>query len=212
MNGHYFIAGVTGSGKSYTEVLLINHLQSQDVDMIICDPKGTELMEYEGTKNCIRYEAEEDGILRALQFARVTMDCRFREMRQRREKVYSGRAVYVIVDEAGWIGDISNKQDRLEALDALYAISFRGRAAKVFLMLATQRGTADVLPRKILINLDNKICLRQDKPIDSREIIGITDACKLPRIGWCYLKMPDYEGKPRKVWVDDIVDYVEGRK
>lgn len=209
MRGHIFMAGVTGSGKSYTEELIIKHLQSQDIDMVICDPKGTELMFYENAKNVVRYEAEEDGILRALQFAKVTMDCRFREMRQKREREYSGKTLYVIIDEAGWISDISSKQDRMEALDALYAIAFRGRAAKVFLLLATQRGTADVLPRKITINCDVKICLRQDKPRDSYEIIGITDACKLPKIGWCYLKIPNYEGKARKIWVDDIIQHLE---
>lgn len=208
MTGHFLIAGVTGSGKTYAEELLIKHLIKTDTDLIICDPKGTELMDYE-TK-CSLYAAEESGILSAIQFAKVEMDMRFMRMREKHERIYSGRPMYLIIDEAGWINDIGSKYERVTALDSLYAISFRGRAAKVFLILATQRGTADILPRKILVNLDNKIVLRQDKPIDSRELIGIPDACNLPKIGWCYLKMPDFEGRARKVWVDDIVKYVDG--
>ena len=183
---HTLIAGVTGSGKSYTEHLLINNLLGSKIYL---DPKRVELRKYRNNTDCVRYAADIEDCIDALRDACDEMENRYLAMEFDNESEYSGLPLYVIVDEAAALMDTGSSKK--EATQLLYNLAFLGRAAKVYLILCTQRCTADVIPRKISVNMENKICLRQQKPIDSRELIGIPDASRLPKIGYCYLLTPD---------------------
>ena len=124
---------------------------------------------------------------------------RYREMQSKGLKEYDGGPLYVIIDE---VAPLARGDDKKEVLERLYQISSLGRAAKVILVICTQRSTADVLPRDIVINLDI-VCLRQRKDRDSRELIGIPDAAKLPRIGFCYI-FGDNFSRPIKISTDEV--------
>ena len=57
------IAGVIGSGTSYTESKIIEKLKSDpDVQMVFIDPKKVELHQYKSLPNCLWYADDEQGI------------------------------------------------------------------------------------------------------------------------------------------------------
>lgn len=201
---HTLIAGVSGSGKSYVENKLIKKLIDKNAALILIDPKRVELQEYKGNSNVIKYAVEIDDSIDTLYQAESAMLDRYREMQSKGLKDYPGGPLYIVIDE---IAPLLRGDDKKEVRDRLYQISSLGRAAKVFLVICTQRSTADVIPRDIVVNLDI-VCLRQRKPIDSRELIGIPDACKLPRIGYAYI-FGDNFSRPIKVSTDDIWDRLE---
>ena len=201
---HTLIAGVTGSGKSYTEHLLIKELVGSK---IYIDPKRVELRKYKNNTDCVRYAADIEDCVEALRDACDEMENRYLTMEFGDATEYTGLPLYVIVDEAAALMD-SGGGSKKEATQLLYNLAFLGRAAKVYLILCTQRCTADVIPRKISVNLENKICLRQQKPVDSRELIGIPDASRLPKIGWCYLLTPDMR-RPERMTPEMAVERVK---
>lgn len=196
---HTLIAGVSGSGKSYVENKLIAKLLEKDSALILIDPKRVELNEYKDHPKVIRYSADVDDCVDCLYQAESIMMDRYRWMQSNGLKTFNGGPMYVIIDEVAPLARGTNKK---EVMDRLYQISSLGRAAKVFLIACTQRSTADVLPRDIVVNLDI-VCLRQRKPVDSRELIGIPDACKLPRIGFCYI-FGDNFSRPLKISTDEV--------
>ena len=198
---HTLIAGVSGSGKSYVENKLINKLLNKDAALILIDPKMVELREYKDHAKVIRYASDIDDCLDCLYQAESIMYDRYRYMQNNGLRDYPGGPLYIVIDEAA---PLSRGTSKKEVHDRLYQISSLGRAAKVFLIICTQRSTADILPRDIVVNLDI-VCLRQRKPIDSRELIGIPDACNLPRIGFCYI-FGDNFSRPIKVSTDDVWD------
>lgn len=200
---HTLIAGVTGSGKSYTEHILISKLKGR---MILLDPKRVELRKYKDDPRCACYANDLDGCTDALHEAEEIMDGRYRQMEHEGKSNYDGLPVYVIVDETAALMN-ADKRTRKECEKMLYNLTFLGRAAKVYVILCTQRSTADVIPRKISVNLENKICLRQQKPVDSRELIGIPDACELPKIGKCYLYNPDMR-RPERMTPEEAVEKI----
>lgn len=196
---HTLIAGVSGSGKSYVENKLITKLLEKDSALILIDPKRVELNEYKDNAKVIRYSADVDDCIESLYQAESLMMDRYRWMQSNGLKTFNGGPVYIIIDE---VAPLSRGANKKEVHERLYQISSLGRAAKVFLIACTQRSTADVLPRDIVVNLDI-VCLRQRKPIDSRELIGIPDACKLPRIGFCYI-FGDNFSRPLKISTDEV--------
>ena len=196
---HTLIAGVSGSGKSYVENKLITKLLEKDSALILIDPKRVELNEYKDHPKVIRYSADVDDCIESLYQAESLMMDRYRWMQSNGLKTFNGGPVYIIIDE---VAPLSRGANKKEVHERLYQISSLGRAAKVFLIACTQRSTADVLPRDIVVNLDI-VCLRQRKPVDSRELIGIPDACKLPRIGFCYI-FGDNFSRPLKISTDEV--------
>ena len=201
---HTLIAGVTGSGKSFTEHLLIEKLLGSK---IYIDPKRVELRKYRNNTDCVRYACDIEDCIEALRDACDEMENRYLTMEFSDTVEYEGLPLYVIVDEAAALMD--SGREKKEATQLLYNLAFLGRAAKVYLILCTQRCTADVIPRKISVNLENKICLRQQKPIDSRELIGIPDASALPKIGFCYLLTPDMRRAQRMTPQDAVARVIE---
>lgn len=198
---HTLIAGVSGSGKSYTEHKLIDKLINEDASLILIDPKKVELVEYKEDPHVIRYATDTDDCIDCLYQAESEMYDRYREMQKEGLKLFNGDPLYIIIDEIAPLARGTNKK---EVLERLYQISSLGRASKVFLVICTQRSTADCIPRDIVVNLD-VVCLRQRKARDSQELIGTPDASKLPRIGFCYI-FGDNFSRPIKVSTDDVWD------
>lgn len=198
---HTLIAGVSGSGKSYTEHKLIDKLINESSALILIDPKKVELIEYKGDPHVIRYATETDDSIDCLYQAESIMYDRYRDMQKKGLKLYDGDPVYIVIDE---IAPLARGDNKKEVTERLYQISSLGRAAKVILIICTQRSTADIIPRDIVVNMD-VVCLRQRKPRDSQELIGIPDASKLPRIGFCYI-FGDNFSRPIKVSTDDVWD------
>lgn len=201
MIGHTLIAGVTGSGKSYAEHKLIEKALDSGAEVVLLDPKMVELREYAKHPGVIQYTCDIDDIAFALDDQTYYMEDRYNAMIANGDKQYVGKDRYIFLDETADLM-ILKKQLSVKALNRL---SMLGRAARMWLVLCTQRATADIIPRSIIINLDNIVCLRQAKSIDSNQLIGRSGAEKLPRIGYAFLKTPDLPTALR-FRTDDVID------
>lgn len=187
MRGHTLIAGVAGSGKSYTEHKFVEMALAKNAEVVLLDPKMVELREYAENQSVICYADYMDSILMELDNQCYEMENRYNEMIERKLKMWDGKDRFIFLDESADLF-IQNKR---EATRVLSRLSMLGRAARFWLVLCTQRATADVIPRSVIINLDNIVCLRQAKAVDSNQLIGRPGAEKLPRIGYGFLKTPD---------------------
>ena len=75
---HTLLAGVSGSGKSYTEHKLIDKLIKEEAALILIDPKRVELSEYKEDPHVIRYATDTDDCIDCLYEAESTMYDRYR--------------------------------------------------------------------------------------------------------------------------------------
>ena len=183
--GHTLIAGITGSGKS----VLINRLLCDclatspgSYEFILIDPKRVELQAYKQTKQCLKYASEPAKIVAALDFAIQVMESRYKYMQARGQKEYQYQALLVVIDE---LADLMTT-NRKECLPRLQRIAQLGRAAKVYLLAATQSPSRKTIPAELVLNFQNRVALRCAFPIESRQIIGSDLACGLPQYGQAY--------------------------
>lgn len=187
---HTLIAGATGSGKS----VLINsimytalHFAPCQKQFILMDPKRVELIDYKRLKHTMLYTSEPHDIVKAIHASVDIMERRYKKMQRQRLKLYQGSDVYVIIDE---FADLMTTQKR-ETLPPLCRIAQLGRAARIHLIIATQRPTKDIINGQIKVNIDSRVALRCPTAQDSRNIINVSGAELLPRYGQGYYLTPE---------------------
>lgn len=200
---HLLIAGATGSGKSVIlngficNLLLKSPNQAQ---FILIDPKRVELATYKNTPHCLKYASEQAEMLTALKQAINLIENRYKKMQLEGVKKYNGAHVYVIIDE---LADLMTTNAK-EVAPILQRIAQIGRAAGVHLVACTQRPTSEVIPSKILVNIDSRLALHTRNKQDSRNIIGVTGA-ELLNIGTALYYTPESD-EPSAVTVPYITD------
>lgn len=183
---HILIAGCTGSGKSVFENALIYELLLRPIEngMVLIDPKKVELIDYKNTPHCIAYADEIEDIFAYLRGVVKLMEDRYTDMQKRRLKQFDGGHVYVIIDE---LADILDSNYR-EAYPLLQKILQLGRASNIHLWACTQNPSKQLLGT-LSKNFTDRIALRCQSAIESRQIINCKGAEDLPRYGEClYLK------------------------
>ena len=187
---HTLIAGATGSGKS----VLINsilytalHFAPCQKQFILIDPKRVELIDYKRLKHTMLYTSEPHDIVKAIYASVDIMERRYKKMQLQRLKLYEGSDVYIIIDE---FADLMTTQKR-KTLPPLCRIAQLGRAARIHLIIATQRPTKDIINGQIKVNIDSRVALRCPTAQDSRNIINVSGAELLPRYGQGYYLTPE---------------------
>lgn len=197
---HVLIAGESGSGKS---VLLNNIINSilvrkwEDHAMVLIDPKKTELFYYENTVNCAAYADEIADIERLLERCVDIMERRCREMKERRERTYTGTRVHIIIDELADLAFTSKK-----AMGFIQRLAQMGRAEGIQLIVATQCPLAQVIPTRIKVNMGLRVGLHTACRQDSRNILDVA-GCEELRIGEGLLR--DRDGV-RKVTIRKVTE------
>lgn len=187
---HVLIAGTVGSGKS---VLLHNFIWSilgrhfpwendpDGVQLVLIDPKVVELKKYKGVPHVVRYEYEKQAIIDALDDVIRTMDLRYKYMSQNGLTLYDRCYLVVVIDE---LGDLMTTNKK-EILPRLQRIAQLGRAAKIKLVCASQSPSRKVIPAELTLNFTGLVALHCRSDIESRQIIGVKGAEKLPKYGFC---------------------------
>ena len=208
MNKSYntLIAGVIGSGKSYTENQIIEKVKSDpDVQLVFIDPKRVELAGYRSLPSCLWYADDEQGIYDTLCKVYDLMEARYQEMQARGQKNTTEPHVFVFVDEMAFLMQSSQKKEYVRMMNQ---ITLLGRAARIHLILCTQVSTQDVIPACIRDNMTNIICLRQRDAGKYRYLLGSFPG-RLPMIGYGYLYTPDM-ARPEKLKVEEMWDRIAG--
>ena len=191
---HILIAGATGSGKS----VLINSIlftalrkAPSEKRFIFIDLKRVELSDYKATPHCLYYADTPEKAKVALDYACDIIEHRYIEMQRRGVKTYredGTQQIYIVIDEYAELVTLAAR----DITKQICRIAQIGRAANVHIILATQRPTRDVITGQVKVNLDTRIALRCATPQDSRNIIDVSGAEKLPRYGQALLSQYGY--------------------
>lgn len=172
---HLLIAGATGSGKSTVVNGIMHAAMFQSparINFVLIDPKGTELDEYKRLPHTICYAQTTDECVNALEQTLQLVNNRFWEMRRKKQRMYDGSDVYVIIDELMYLFNRSEIKRR--AMNLLQDILVIARAARVHVIACTQSPTERTgLPVNLRCNFDSRLALRTSTAQDSRNIIGV---------------------------------------
>lgn len=202
---HILIAGATGSGKSVIINGFIMSLLAYDpqcCDIWLCDPKRVDYQIYRKCENVKRYANTTETIAELLQVAVAEMMSRYRHL-ERNGKRKGGKHLFIIVDE---IADLMTSREHGRNIEnSLIRLSQLARACNIHLITATQRPTADIINKRISVNMVARIGLRTDSAQDSRNILGCPGCERLPRYGKALYKTPDFTA-PQLVTIPNMTD------
>ena len=229
---HLLIAGSTGSGKSVCiNTILMSLLYKsspEDVKLILIDPKVVELSIYNKIPHLfIPVVTDPKKAAGALHWACSEMDRRynlFTEFSVRDMNSYNEAAaqrgdeehqplprIVVVIDELADLMMVASK----EVEEHICRLCQKARAAGIFLILATQRPSADVVTGLIKANVPSRIAFAVSSGVDSRVIMDTVGAEKLLGRG-DMLYRPIGANKARRIQgcfvsddeVENVVDFI----
>ena len=194
---HLLIAGATGSGKSVcinTIIMsLIYKASPEDVRLIMIDPKIVELSVYNGIPHLlIPVVTDPKKAAAALNWAVAEMTTRYKKFANAKVRDLKGYnaacmqhpddenmqkmpEIVVIVDE---LADLM-MQFKNEVEDSIVRLTQLARAAGIYLIIATQRPSVDVITGLIKANIPSRIAFAVSSGVDSRTILDSYGAEKL---------------------------------
>lgn len=198
---HMLVAGSTGSGKStFLHVLIANVLNKGDVDLYLVDPKrGVEFGCY---KDRAAYLAiDYITTLSMLRMLRQQMDATYQALERAGinsiEKMPSMfNKTLVVIDEVADLMAIDNNKKnpyRRQFEETLCNLAAKGRAAGIYIVLATQRPSVDVITGLIKSNFPARLSCKVSSAIDSKVILDQPGAEMLLNNGDAILKSPVHD-------------------
>ncbi len=209
---HLLIAGSTGTGKSVGLNALLASLimkyTPQDMRLIIVDPKMVEFTAYEHIPHLLFDEIiyDADKAVAMLNWAVKEMDDRYDRLRQayvqkiddynaqidttKEPKMYR---IVIIIDE---FADLMSKNKR-EIEEKIQRLAQKARAAGIYLILATQRPTVDIISGAIKTNISSRIAFKMTTAIDSNTVLDESGAEALLGKGDLLYKVADMPATER---------------
>ena len=186
---HLLIAGATGSGKSVmVNAIIASFLFArtpQELRMILVDPKRVELSGYNGLPHLlIPVITESDKAASALKWAVLEMENRYRMFASAGARNLEGYnasredvndrmySIVIIIDE---LADLM-MQDGRETEESIVRIAQKARATGIYLILATQRPSVNVVTGLIKANIPSRIAFSMASQIDSRTVLDAPGA------------------------------------
>ena len=240
---HLLIAGTTGSGKSVCiNSMLISLLYKstpEEVRLIMVDPKMVELGNYNGIPHLLipvvtdpkkaagalnwavgemerRYKLFADNQVRKLEDFNALM----RKKKAEAEQVEGGTPeqynvlpqIVIVIDELADLMMVAAK----EVETSICRIAQKARAAGMYLIVATQRPSSDVITGIMKANIPSRIAFAVASQIESRIILDQTGAEKLIGKG-DMLYAPLGEGKPQRIQgcfisndeIEGVIEYIK---
>ncbi len=179
---HLLIAGATGSGKSVCINAIIMSLiirsTPEEVKMILVDPKKVEMLPYANMPHLLcPVVTDPRKASNALKKVVVEMDKRYDLFANSgvrnidsynklsgKEKLYK---LVVVIDELADLMLVASK----EVEESIQRITQLARAAGIYLIVATQRPSVDVITGVIKANIPSRIAFSVSSMVDSRTIL-----------------------------------------
>ena len=191
---HGLIAGATGSGKSVCINSIIMSIlfkaTPDEVKLLLIDPKVVELGIYNGIPHLIvPVVTDPRKAAGALGWAVLEMEKRyklfaendvrniagFNELAEKRDDLMKMPQMVIIIDE---LADLMMTAPG-EVEDSICRLAQKARAAGIYLIVATQRPSVDVVTGLIKANIPTRIAFAVSSQVDSRTIIDVGGAEKL---------------------------------
>lgn len=208
---HILVAGTTGSGKSVMLsswiATLLFRTTPEELKLILIDPKRVTFMMFENIPHLLtNVITDPKESLSALKWAvkemenryKLLSDARTRDVHtyneQRKEGVERMSYVCIFIDE---LADLMMSASK-EVEDTITRIAQKARAVGIYLIIATQRPSVDVITGLMKANIPARIAFNVSSMIDSRVILDMPGAEKLLGRGDMLFLSPD-QAKPRRI-------------
>jgi hypothetical protein len=180
MNVSFLIGASKGGGKSVLEfVLAAGAACRENVILLGCDPKGTELQFFEQRFSYIAEDPAGFGhLLHALEREMARRYAALKRLRLKQFEHPSAEfpAIWLVVDEGREVVDTSMpgpwKKGAANALGTLAYLAQKGRAAGISIIFATQHPDAKVIPTTFRSQMLNRWCGITEGPNQAMTIIG----------------------------------------
>ena len=191
---HLLVAGATGTGKSVglnsLLVSLMMKYSPSELRFVIVDPKQVEFTVFDGIPHMLFNEIICDAkkAVAMLNWAVKEMEARYTKLREavvhnideynaqidprRQHKMY--RIVFII-DEFADLMSVEKKSIE----EKIARIAQKARAAGMYLILATQRPSVNIMEGSIKTNFTSRIAFKMSNATDSITILGEAGAEKL---------------------------------
>lgn len=203
---HLLIGGTTGSGKSeaLNTILygMVEHYSDAELKLMLIDPKGTELNDFERYPHLIgRIGFDDEDALQLLTQAVEEMQSRYAKFKAQGVRSLPDYNAKVSKEERipWWVlvldeyADLTSDKDMKKDIEAeLKRLAQKARAAGIHLIIATQKPSGDVISTNLRSNLPAQLALRVKNGTESRVILDEQGAEVLNGMGDAYLKS---EGK-----------------
>lgn len=213
---HLLIAGATGSGKSVCINTIITSIlyksDPKEVKLLLIDPKVVELSIYNDIPHLLLPVVTSPKDARfALKWAVDEMERRYKIFAENnvrdiksynniKDKEYLSKII-IIIDELSDLMMVSAQ----EIEDYICRLAQMARAAGIYLIIATQRPSVDVITGIIKANIPSRISFSVSSQIDSRTILDMGGAEKLLGKGDMLFYPSDY-AKPKRIQGAFITD------
>jgi DNA segregation ATPase FtsK/SpoIIIE, S-DNA-T family len=172
-NPHMLIAGTTGSGKSILlHNLVANLINYNQVDLFLVDPKRIEFSDYEKKIKSIHVVYTYDEALGVITNLISVMEDRYEKIRSGQDSK-SMRPMVLIIDE---FADLIMQDKNDQFYNALCRLAQKCRAARIHIILATQRPSVNIINGSIKANFPARIACRTASHVDSKVILDTSGA------------------------------------
>ena len=172
-NPHMLVAGTTGAGKStLLHNIIANLFNYNDVDLFLIDPKRIEFSGYDKLGYSVR-------VIYTYVEAMELLESSIKLMEDRYNRIRSGtsasqlRPIVIIIDE---FADLIMQDVGNIFHDAVCRLASKCRAARIHLILATQRPSVNLISGTIKANFPARIACRVASHVDSKVILDTTGA------------------------------------
>ena len=181
---HFITVATTGAGKSvYTQNLLLslffNHNQIDKFYLI--DPKRAEFGRYKKLKK-VHYSSSEEEILNTVKQLQEIMYKRYDEMESDSldsgDILYNGNYIFMVMDEFGTLGTISNKDIKKEVERILIDLAQKARRAKIKMIFIGQKALTSSISSSILTNLASRGVMLTDDTDNINKMVGSSEELK----------------------------------
>lgn len=193
---HILIGGTTGMGKStaFKQLLysLLRDTPPDEIELKLLDlKKGIEVSDFKKFSN-VQISTNEFEALETLTAVCEEMGRRYKLLESKEKKLLDPKrdelpAIVVGVDEASVIfgktsGRSSLNETIKKAREKCEEIAKLGRAARIHLVLATQRATSSSIDTSTLDNIDGRLCFRTQSVSGSTAILGNKSGTEIPDV------------------------------
>lgn len=171
-NPHMLVAGTTGSGKStLLHTIIANVFNYNDAELYLIDPKRIEFSQYDGIRKTQVYYTYDDTVELLGNMIEI--------MEDRYNKIRTGwdakdlKPILIIIDE---FADLIMQDKGDVFYSSLCRLAQKCRAARMSIVIATQRPSVNVVNGTIKANFPARISCKVASHVDSKVVLDTSGA------------------------------------